>query len=111
MIYKINGNYFATCCDQIYKSIVTYRSVAYIKENVDKNYKKHFSYNEFVREMGFKNCHDIPSSCWLYIACNEVGWFQTLSDRYPSLRKFLGLKQFSKVRILFHELWMNENQK
>ena len=77
---------------------------------MDKNYKKHFSYNEFVREMGFKNCHDIPSSCWLYIACNEVGWFQTLSDRYPSLRKFLGLKQFSKVRILFHELWMNENQ-
>ena len=60
--------------------------------------------------MGFKNCHNLPSSCWLYVACNEVGWFQTLSDRYPFLRKFLGLKQFSKVRILFHDLWMNENQ-
>ena len=78
---------------------------------MDKNYKKHFSYNEFVREMGSKNCFDVPSSCWLYIACNEVGWFQTLSDRYPFLRKFLGLKQFSKVRILFHVLWINENKK
>ena len=49
--------------------------------------------------MSFKNCHDLPSSCWLYTGCNEVGFWPTFSDRYPSLKKYLSLKQFSQVKI------------
>ena len=76
---------------------------------MDKNYRKHFSYNEFVGEMTSKNCYGLPSSCWLYVVCNEIGWFQTLSDRYASARKFLVLEKFSKVRNSFHVIGMNKN--
>ena len=62
--------------------------------------KKHFSYDQLVSDIQVRNClGDFPTTCWMYLACNEFGWFQTFGDRYPSLKKYLSLKQFSQVCI------------
>ena len=58
----------------------------------------HFSYNTFVTEISSRSCRKTPSVCWLYLACNELGWFQTFNTN-NTLRRYLGVDHFSKLCI------------
>ena len=61
-----------------------------------KNLTNHFSYHAFVTEISSRSCGDTPSVCWLYLACNELGWFQTF-NRNNTLGRYLGVEHFSKI--------------
>ena len=56
----------------------------------------HFSYNTFITEISSRSCGKMPSVCWLYLACNELGWFQTFNTN-NTLRRYLGVEHFSKM--------------
>ena len=61
-----------------------------------KNFMSHFSYHTFVTEISTRSCGQLPSVCWLYLACNELGWFQTFNTN-NTLRRYLGVEHFSKM--------------
>ena len=46
--------------------------------------------------MSSRSCGHLPSVCWLYLACNELGWFQTFNTN-NTLRRYLGVAHFSKL--------------
>ena len=58
----------------------------------------HFSYKTFITEISSRSCEKTPSVCWLYLACNELGWFQTFNTN-STLRRYLGVDHFSKLCI------------